>query len=65
MTVKELIRYLKQMPQDKRVYIYYESCDCDITPDDLVYDGKEICLWSDTGELNYTMRNDEKGEDEE
>ena len=41
------------MPQDKRVYIWYESCDCDITTDELVYDGTEICLWSDTGELAH------------
>lgn len=57
MTIKELIRYLKQMPQNKRVYIYYESCDCDIMPNDIVYDGEEVCLWSDTGEINYAIPN--------
>lgn len=65
MTVKELIRQLKKMPQDARVYVYYESCDCDVTPEDLVYDGTEVCLWSDTGELSYTIQDDKKGWDEE
>ena len=60
MTVKELIKLLKRMPQDKRVYIWYESCDCDIMPDELCYDGKEVCLWSDTGEINYAIQNDER-----
>lgn len=61
MTVKELIKQLKKMPQDKRVYIWYEGCDCDIISDELIYDGQEVCLWSDTGELAYTIQNDEKG----
>lgn len=65
MTVKELIRHLEKMPQDKRVYIWYEACDCDITLNDLVYDGQEVCLWSDTGELAYTIQDDEKGWDDE
>lgn len=65
MTVKELIKLLKRMPQDKRVYIYYESCDCNIMPNNIVYDGEEVCLWSDTGEINYAIPNDEKGWDEE
>lgn len=65
MTVKELITHLKRMPQDKRVYIWYESCDCDIEPNEIVYDGEDVCLWSDTGEINYTIRNDEEGWDEE
>ena len=56
MTVKELIKRLKKMPQDARVYIYYESCDCDVEPNELVYDGTEVCLWSDTGELSYRRK---------
>lgn len=59
MTVKELIEQLKTMPQDTRVYIWYESCDCDITSEDLVYDGEEVCLWSNTGDTKGWMKNDE------
>ena len=65
MTVKELIEQLKTMPQDTRVYIWYESCDCDITSEDLVYDGEEVCLWSDTGETLHPIQNDMKGWDKE
>lgn len=65
MTVKKLIELLKRMPQDKRVYIWYESCDCDITSNDLIYDGQEVCLWSDTGELAYAVQNNEERWDEE
>ncbi len=65
MTVKELIRHLEKMPQDTRVYIYCESNDCDITLDSLVYDGEEVCLWSDTGRIMHPIRNNEEGWNEE
>lgn len=57
MTVKELIERLQKMPQDKRVYVWYESGDTDVEP---VYDGQEVCLWSDTGEFANAIQNDEK-----
>lgn len=55
MTVKELIERLKKMPQNTKVYIYCEGCDCYITSEDLKYDGEEVCLWSDTGRIMQPM----------